>query len=80
MKDAPLSDLLSNPNKYLPANDKVKTYVLCRLGNDSQIAAEALRGLGRKTGINKDVDMVITDVIGGLRTWTKEVDPGFPDY
>jgi adenylyltransferase and sulfurtransferase len=42
------------------------------LGNDSQIAADALRGLSSGTGI--------VDLIGGLRAWIKHVDPNFPLY
>ncbi|KIM84773.1 hypothetical protein PILCRDRAFT_817569, partial [Piloderma croceum F 1598] len=71
--NVPLSDLVADPASYLPAEDEVKsTYVVCRLGNDSQIAADALRGLSTGTGI--------MDLIGGLRAWTKHVDPNFPVY
>ncbi|CCM04692.1 uncharacterized protein FIBRA_06878 [Fibroporia radiculosa] len=48
------------------------TYLVCRLGNDSQIAVEALKSVGMKG--------VIKDVIGGLRAWAKEVDEMFPVY
>jgi adenylyltransferase and sulfurtransferase len=75
--DVPLDDLVKNPGKYLPENDTVKTYVVCRLGNDSQTAAEALREFNPYNGANR---MCIMDVIGGLRAWTREVDPGFPEY
>jgi adenylyltransferase and sulfurtransferase len=51
--------------------------VLCRLGNDSQIAAEALRGIAQKSALG---DVVIKDVIGGLRAWANEADPDFPVY
>jgi adenylyltransferase and sulfurtransferase len=78
--DVPLDELVANPGKFLPKNQAVETYILCRLGNDSQIAAEALRGLDRKNNPNKDSEMVIKDVIGGLKAWTKEVDPEFPEY
>ena len=27
-----------------------------------------------------DPEMVIKDIIGGLRAWTRQVDPGFPEY
>lgn len=75
--DVPLDDLVANPGKYLPENNTVHTYVLCRLGNDSQTAVEALRRFDRNTGTN---EMLIKDIIGGLRAWTREVDPGFPEY
>ncbi|KAF8134850.1 hypothetical protein EV363DRAFT_1321835, partial [Boletus edulis] len=41
----PLSQLLADPPAYVPSNVTAKIVVLCRLGNDSQIAAEALREL-----------------------------------
>lgn len=75
--DVPLDDVVANPGKYLSKNDAVQTYVLCRLGNDSMIAADALRDFDRKSGAR---NMTIKDVIGGLRAWTRKVDPGFPEY
>ena len=73
----PLDELLANAGKYLPDNDTVKTYILCRLGNDSQTAADALRRFNRNIRGDK---MSIQDVIGGLRAWTRDADPGFPEY
>jgi len=70
--DIPLQGLLLEPDKYLPASSELDTYVICRLGNDSQIAAESLRqveGAG-----------IVKDVIGGLKAWSKQVDPHFPQY
>jgi len=52
------------------SNDSL--YIVCRLGNDSQTAAESLR---RASG-----DLIIKDVIGGLRAWSSQVDPEFPVY
>lgn len=68
----PLPQLLADPPAHVPANITSKILVLCRLGNDSQIAADALREL------NPSFD--VKDVIGGLRAWTKYVDPQFPVY
>lgn len=68
----PLPQLLADPPAYVPSNVTSKIMVLCRLGNDSQIAAEALREL------NPLFD--VRDVIGGLRAWAKYVDPQFPVY
>ena len=47
-------------------------YVLCRRGNDSQLAV----GLLRKIFPNSSV----RDVIGGLHAWTKHIDQSFPVY
>ena len=71
--DVPLNDLVADPASHLLAEDKIKsTYVVCRLGNDSQIAADALRGLLSGTEV--------MDLIGGLKAWTRHVDPNFPVY
>lgn len=68
----PLPQLLADPSAHIPPNVNSKIVVLCRLGNDSQIAAEALREF------NPSFDVI--DVIGGLRAWAKYVDPQFPVY
>ena len=56
----------------LTAGDDQDIYVICRRGNDSQIATKLLRTL--LPGIN------IRDVIGGLHAWTKYIDSNFPRY
>ena len=63
---------MTQPEKYLSAAVDRDVYLICRLGNDSQIAAQALRKV--------DNDRVIKDVIGGLRAWSTQVDPKFPVY
>ncbi|EPQ54132.1 hypothetical protein GLOTRDRAFT_116767 [Gloeophyllum trabeum ATCC 11539] len=70
----PLKELSANPTTTASVlEDGVKeVYVVCRLGNDSQIAADALRALRR--------DVVVKDVIGGLKAWSRDVDPDFPVY
>ncbi|KIL67448.1 hypothetical protein M378DRAFT_73687 [Amanita muscaria Koide BX008] len=70
--NAPLDEIVSNPENYLPLDPNMDTYIVCRLGNDSQIAAEALRILNRSNAIK--------DIIGGLRAWTNNVDNDFPIY
>jgi len=74
--NVPLNELVGNPAAYLPERDTTETYVFCRLGNDSQIAADALREVCRAAGSGH----VVKDVIGGLRAWAKDVDAGFPVY
>ena len=71
--DIPLYDLVANPGDY--ASLVFETYVVCRLGNDSQIAADALRSVRPE-----DPTLVIKDLVGGLRAWSRDVDPGFPVY
>jgi adenylyltransferase and sulfurtransferase len=49
---------------------------VCRLGNDSQIAAKKLQVIGLSDGGRR----WIGDLKGGLRAWRDEVDGDFPDY
>jgi adenylyltransferase/sulfurtransferase len=70
--DVPLHNLVADPGEYL--SPEFETYVVCRLGNDSQIAADALRGA------RPDPAFVIKDLVGGLTAWSRDVDPGFPVY
>lgn len=48
---------------------------VCRLGNDSQIAADAVR-----ESLSQDSSQSIVDLVGGLRGWANEVDVLFPVY
>ena len=50
--------------------------VVCRLGNDSQIAAKKLQSLG----LGQDGKRWVGDLKGGLKAWRDEVDGDFPDY
>jgi len=70
--DVPLRDIVANPGDYV--SPEFETYVVCRLGNDSQIAVDALRSA------RPDPGLVIKDLVGGLRAWTRDVDPEFPVY
>lgn len=48
-------------------------YVVCRLGNDSQLAAKAL--------IERNPLMpTVRHIDGGFRGWRENVDPGWPEY
>jgi adenylyltransferase/sulfurtransferase len=51
-------------------------YVVCRLGNDSQIAVKKFKELGFD-GHGRNW---IGDVKGGLKAWKEKVDPSFPEY
>lgn len=71
--DIPLKEILSHPENIISENtDGTELYVVCRLGNDSQIAAQALRQASNGT--------IVKDVIGGLRAWSAQIDPEFPIY
>lgn len=58
------------------ADDGRSRYVVCRLGNDSQLAVRAvLDRLGQQRS-----RMQVQDLKGGLKAWRQEVDPTWPDY
>ncbi|KAG8954259.1 Urmylation protein [Tulasnella sp. 424] len=69
--NVPLSLLEREPANHISqASD---TFVVCRLGNDSQIAASVLRSVSGDSA-------KVYDLVGGLRAWSKEVNPLFPIY
>jgi adenylyltransferase/sulfurtransferase len=72
LPDVALKDILKDPKAYITNHEHDGIYVICRLGNDSQTAAESLRAVAS--------DIVIKDVVGGLRAWSKTIDPDFPYY
>ncbi|XP_055905989.1 adenylyltransferase and sulfurtransferase MOCS3-2 [Eupeodes corollae] len=53
-------------------SDNMPVVVLCRRGNDSQIAVDHLR--------NKLKSCRVKDIIGGLYAWQRKVDRNFPIY
>jgi len=72
LSDVPFKDILKEPQAYVMSDSEDAIYVVCRLGNDSQIAAASLRAT---------MDgMIIKDLKGGLRAWSEQVDPTFPLY
>ena len=58
---------------YLSLFLRVLVYVVCRRGNDSQLVVEILKKHF------KDLNE-IKDIIGGLNSWSKDIDPNFPQY
>ena len=48
--------------------------LLCRRGNDSQVAATELKEVMAKEGVR------VRDVAGGLHAWARDVDKDFPVY
>jgi adenylyltransferase/sulfurtransferase len=51
-------------------------YVVCRLGNDSQIVVKKMKELG----LDQHGKRFIGDIRGGLRSWKEQVDSSFPEY
>lgn len=72
------NDPNSNGRKVLVEKIKEENipriFVLCRRGNDSQIAAMKLIEELADSGVH------ISDVVGGLHAWTNEIDEHFPKY
>ena len=64
------------------AHIAVPVYVVCRRGNDSQIAVQLLKDYFEKqSSAGKDASsIVVKDIVGGLSLWTDEVDSQFPKY
>jgi adenylyltransferase/sulfurtransferase len=50
-------------------------YVVCRLGNDSQVVARKLK----ESGLDKN-GRYIGDIKGGLKAWKEQVDSSWPEY
>lgn len=49
-------------------------YVVCRVGNDSQVVAKQLKDLG----LGRDGERFIGDIKGGMMAWKQEVDSTLP--
>lgn len=56
-----------------PSSEAKECYILCRFGNDSQLAAQAILDSGNSS-------IKVKDIKGGLKAWREEVDPEWPDY
>ncbi|KAF9649686.1 hypothetical protein BDM02DRAFT_3166226, partial [Thelephora ganbajun] len=69
--NVPLTTLVADPASHLVGDGPY--IVVCRLGNDSQIAVDALRSVS-------DAGLEIKDLIGGLQSWKKDIDTQFPIY
>ena len=51
-------------------------FVVCRLGNDSQLTVKKMKELGLDYGGKR----YIGDIRGGLKAWRRKVDAEFPEY
>lgn len=63
-----VQDLRQQPDKPI--------FVICRLGNDSQMTVKKMKELGLDYGSKR----FIGDIRGGLKAWKESVDHGFPEY
>ena len=67
---------VEKPPDWLP-NDlphDAPIYVVCRVGNDSQLVTKQLKDLG----LDKNGERFIGDIQGGMRAWRDEVDKTLP--
>lgn len=55
------------------ADEWRQKYVVCRLGNDSQLAAKAMME-------HASMPIEVKDIKGGFKSWRQEVDHEWPDY
>lgn len=51
-------------------------YVMCRLGNDSQVVAKKLKD----AGLDGDGKRYIGDIKGGFKAWREQIDSSWPEY
>ncbi|RMJ27436.1 hypothetical protein PHISP_01692 [Aspergillus sp. HF37] len=80
MKDTN-GDLSGDVPPWLPADITYQestdpVYVVCRLGNDSQVAVQKLKELG----VDRGGERFVGDIRGGLQAWREQVDPELPEY
>lgn len=61
---------------WIPSDlpDHAPIYVVCRVGNDSQLVAKQLKDLG----LGRDGERFIGDIKGGMKAWKQDVDSTLP--
>jgi adenylyltransferase/sulfurtransferase len=69
-------DLIDEMKEYVGYGSGDPVLVVCRLGNDSQVAVRKFKDLG----LDEEGKIWMGDVKGGLKAWREQVDPTFPDY
>uniref|UniRef100_A0A8D8MF05 Adenylyltransferase and sulfurtransferase MOCS3 homolog n=1 Tax=Culex pipiens TaxID=7175 RepID=A0A8D8MF05_CULPI len=79
--NVPIEDILKNRRGVTDilgsseSDDEVAVFVVCRRGNDSQLAVRHLAPLFKERGLPTP-----RDIVGGLHAWTRNVDKEFPIY
>ncbi|MCO5547271.1 hypothetical protein L7F22_000718 [Adiantum nelumboides] len=67
----PLAGLKDRLSEVEAASHETRVIVVCRRGNDSQLAVNYLRESGKLEAV---------DIVGGLESWAKDIDPLFSIY
>ena len=70
------SEDISDTFARLRSKPDVSIHVICRFGNDSQLAVRKLKELGFDNGGRRWVG----DIRGGLQSWRCDVDSSWPEY
>jgi adenylyltransferase/sulfurtransferase len=72
------SDMDADENSWVTQlkQSEKPIFVVCRLGNDSQVTVKKMKELGLDSGGKR----YIGDIKGGLRAWRDAVDTEFPEY
>lgn len=75
--NVPIKTLVDDRNlnelqQIVSNTEKSPIFLVCRRGNDSQLAVERLKNLFK--------ELTFKDIIGGLHAWTKNIDSDFPIY
>jgi adenylyltransferase/sulfurtransferase len=68
---------MQDPSEWLPGklSSNAPIYVVCRLGNDSQVATRKFKD----SDMFADGHRYIGDIEGGLKAWREQVDKSWPD-
>jgi len=75
LKDSGVGDDTAEWISALRQSEK-PIFVVCRLGNDSQVTVKKMKELG----LHRDGTRFIGDIRGGLHAWRRSVDTEFPEY
>ncbi|KAM9842460.1 adenylyltransferase and sulfurtransferase MOCS3 [Aulostomus maculatus] len=71
-----LQERISQLKEQMAGDCRPPVYVICKLGNDSQKAAQVLEKMS-----GSEVDSItVKDISGGLMAWSQRIDPTFPQY
>ncbi|XP_053697996.1 adenylyltransferase and sulfurtransferase MOCS3 [Sabethes cyaneus] len=73
MKNRRIDDLLDKASTV--ETTQLPVFVICRRGNDSQLAVQHLTPIFKEHGLDPP-----KDIIGGLHAWTHNIDKCFPIY
>ena len=73
-REESLARLKSHILAQSAGDQPLPVYVVCRRGNDSQVAVQKLKNHFKSDSIQ------FKDITGGLHAWAKHIDTNFPVY